>query len=234
MKFAPLGDAAVVATLGDDVDEFMLGRVRAIAASIEAARAPGILEVVPAYATVTVAYDPVRFAAAGARPYPTVCQWIAWCAAEAEAGTAPTAEAGGGPREVEIPVCYAGQSGPDIGHVAAHCGLDEAEVAARHADAGYLVHAVGFVPGFPYLGGLPESLRMPRKATPRIRIPAGSVAIGGAQTGIYPLATPGGWQIIGRTPLALFRPREARACLLRLGDRVRFRPISSEEFAAWR
>jgi inhibitor of KinA len=234
MTFSALGDSAVVATLGDEADEATMARVRALAAAIGEAHAPGILEVVPAYGAVTVIYDPVRFASAGTRPYPTVCQLIAWCEARMESESAAERDAPAAPREVEIPVCYGGEFGPDLAQVAAHCGLDAAEVVARHSGAGYLVNAVGFVPGFPYLGGLPETLRVPRRPTPRTNVPAGSVGIGGAQTGIYPMSTPGGWHLIGRTPLALFRPAEEIPCLLHMGDRVRIRGITAEEFAAWK
>jgi len=234
MELSPLGDSAVVATLGDGVDEATLGRVRALADAIMEAHAPGILEVVPAYATVTVIYDSVRFATAGTRPYPTVCQLITWCAARIESEEAEGAKPRETAREIEVPICYCGQFGPDLGDVAAHCGLEADEVIALHSGARYLVNAVGFVPGFPYLGGLPDSLRVPRRTTPRTRVPEGSVGIGGGQTGIYPLATPGGWNLIGRTPLVLFRPAEAVTCLFHMGDRVRFRPITAEEFAQWK
>ena len=135
---------------------------------------------------------------------------------------------------IEIPVSYGGEHGPDLQEVAQHCGLAVTEVMALHAKADYLVHAIGFAPGFPYLGGLPEKLHAPRRTTPRLSVPAGSVGIGGAQTGIYPLVTPAGWQIIGCTPLLLFRPNEAEPTLLRVGDRVKFRAITPEEFAAWK
>jgi inhibitor of KinA len=141
---------------------------------------------------------------------------------------------GAAPRLVEIPVCYGGELGPDLGTVAERAGLGADDAAALHAGADYLVYAIGFTPGFPYLGGLPAALHAPRRATPRPRVAAGSVGIGGAQTGVYPQASPGGWQIIGRTPLALFRPAERPAALLRPGDRVRFRAISRSEFESWR
>jgi biotin-dependent carboxylase-like uncharacterized protein len=132
---------------------------------------------------------------------------------------------------VEIPVCYGGEYGPDLDGVAAHSGLSAAEVIARHERAEYLVHAIGFSPGFPYLGGLPPELATPRRTTPRLRVSPGSVAIGGGQTGVYPLETPGGWNLIGRTSLRLFDPWRKEPALLRAGDRVRFRAISADEFA---
>ncbi|MEF9674878.1 5-oxoprolinase subunit PxpB [Pectobacterium aroidearum] len=128
------------------------------------------------------------------------------------------------PRDIDIPVVYGGDAGPDLAEVAAHSGLSEHQVVEAHASAQYVVYFLGFQPGFAYLGGLNEKLHMPRRAEPRLRVPAGSVGIGGAQTGIYPLATPGGWQLIGRTSLKLFNPQTMPPTLLRPGDNVRFLP----------
>lgn len=127
-------------------------------------------------------------------------------------------------RSVEIPVIYGGAGGPDLAAVARHSGLSEKQVVELHASVEYVVWFLGFQPGFPYLGNLPESLHMPRRAEPRLQVPAGSVGIGGAQTGIYPLSTPGGWQLIGLTPLKLFDPMREPPVLLRSGDSVRFVP----------
>lgn len=127
-------------------------------------------------------------------------------------------------RYVEIPVVYGKHAGPDLGVVAQHCGLTEKQVVELHASVEYVVWFLGFQPGFPYLGGLPESLITPRRGEPRLSVPAGTVGIGGAQTGIYPLETPGGWQLIGHTALRLFDPTRAEPALLRPGDVVRFIP----------
>ena len=127
-----------------------------------------------------------------------------------------------GGREVAIPVLYGGQSGPDLAVVAEHCQLSREEVVKRHCAGNYVVYFLGFQPGFAYLGGLPESLATPRRAEPRLRVPAGSVGIGGSQTGIYPAASPGGWQLIGRTTLTLFDPQQDSPTLLQPGDTVRF------------
>jgi inhibitor of KinA len=137
------------------------------------------------------------------------------------------------PRRVEIPVCYGGELGPDLDEVAALRRLTPARVAELHASVTYIVYFLGFVPGFAYLGELPEALTTPRLAVPRRKVPPGSVGIAGRQTGIYPLSTPGGWRLIGRTPLAMFRPEDDRMCRLSIGDQVRFMPISRERFAAW-
>lgn len=229
MKLEPLGDSAVIATLGSRIDGATFARVICLAEAIAASRRPGITDVVPAYATVAAFYDPAAFSERPGDAYGEVCRFLESCA-ERAASAAP-APAG---RQVEVPVCYGGGFGPDLGSVAERCGMGESEAVSLHSASEYLVHAIGFTPGFPYLGGLPERLRTPRRDTPRAHVPAGSVAIGGSQTGIYPVGSPGGWQLIGRTPIALFRPMERPAALLRPGDRVRFRAISPEEFASWK
>lgn len=242
MTFAPLGDSAVVVTLGSSIDEATLLRVRSLTAALERAAPPGLVDLVPAYTTVTVFYDVACFSGGAEPPYERVCGVVASHAAKAERSWPDIVRAkvngatgkDDAVREIEIPVCYGGECGPDVEAVAAHCGLGADEVIALHSEAHYVVHAVGFAPGFPYLGGLPEKLHTPRRATPRMSVPAGSVGIGWMQTGIYPVATPGGWQLIGRTPLALFRPGERAPALLRVGDRVKFRRITAEEFAAWK
>ncbi len=135
-----------------------------------------------------------------------------------------------GPRRVEIPVCYGGEFGPDLAEVCAIHGLTPAQVVELHASTEYLVYFLGFVPGFAYLGELPEALVTPRLVVPRRRVPAGSVGIAGNQTGVYPFATPGGWRLIGRTPVAMFRVEREGFSLLAIGDRMRFAPISAERF----
>jgi inhibitor of KinA len=220
MKLAPLGDAAVVVTLAETLDAGTVAAVQALVAALEAGPLPGLVECVPANAGLTVFYDPVRVARKeGPSAYDRVCQWIGERATVVE-------------RRVVIPVCYGGEWGPDLEAVAAAHGVSAEEVVARHSGAEYFVSAVGFTPGFPYLGGLPESLHTPRRGTPRTRVPGGSVAIGGAQTGIYPFETPGGWHLIGRTPLRLFNPQSRPPALLQAGDRVRFRRIAPAKFAA--
>ncbi len=138
------------------------------------------------------------------------------------------------PRTVEIPVCYEGEMAPDLGDVAALSGRSVEEVIRLHSGTEYLVYFLGFSPGFPYLGDLPEELAAPRLKTPRLKVPAGSVAIGGSQTGIYPVDSPGGWRLIGRTPFPLFTPEKDPPTLLEMGDRVRFIPITLKEFRASR
>jgi len=136
------------------------------------------------------------------------------------------------PRQVEIPASYGGEFGPDLDDLAAMHGIAPEQAIKLHTSADYVVAFLGFVPGFAYLRGLPEVLSTPRLAAPRRKVPAGSVGIGGNQTAVYPFATPGGWRLIGRTPLAIFRPDRKEMSLLSIGDRVRFTPVSTKEFAA--
>lgn len=220
MTIQPLGDAAVVITLGDVVDEAVAARVRAIASEIERHPPTGVLDVVSAFSSVAVFYDPSRFASFAAL----------LADLEALVARADAAVVSQSVRSVAVPVCYGHEYGPDIDAVATHHHLSTSEVIARHAAGDYVVHAIGFAPGFPYLGGLPAGLATPRRATPRSRVPPGSVGIGGQQTGIYPLETPGGWNLIGRTPLRLFDPQREEPALLRAGDRVTFEPISAADF----
>jgi len=178
----------------------------------------GLIECVVAYSSMAVYYDPLVMDV------------------EALSSTIMTllnqgAQTERGQREVVlIPVCYGGEMGPDIETVAFHTGLSEDEVVRRHSSREYYCYMVGFTPGFPYLGGMDESLETPRLKTPRKCIPAGSVGIAGKQTGVYPIESPGGWQLIGRTPLKLFDPSREEPTLIRAGDFVRFVPIDLAEF----
>jgi KipI family sensor histidine kinase inhibitor len=173
----------------------------------------GILNLHPAYTSVLVDFDPRL------RSHAEVEALVREHMAQPGDASPPE------PRRVEIPVHYGGQSGPDLGDVARHTGLTEERLVELHAAAEYLVYFVGFATCFPYLGGLPPELATPRLAAPRKHVPEGSVAIGGAQAGIYPLASPGGWRLIGRTSLKLFDPSASPPPLLRMGDRIRFIPV---------
>jgi len=233
----PLGDSALLVRLGDGIDTATNRCALALAENLRAAALPGIRDIAPAYASVCVHYDIAALAgAAGAGSlHQRLTEQLGEIAAKFfEAKTAGTdTEAGGESPMLEIPVRYGGEFGPDLGDVAAQAGIDEQAVIERHANGDYRVAMLGFMPGFPYLLGLDESLHTPRRASPRTRVPAGSVAIGGAQTGIYPRELPGGWQLIGRTPLVLFDPTRGQPALLQPGQRVRFRAIDAGgEFAA--
>jgi len=228
MQITPLGDNALVLEVGTVIDESTHRRVQAAWRALAAAPLPAVSELVPAYTTVTLFYDPWAAVQAGA-PAQGVADWLGAQVRERLKNPPKTEKVK--PRIVEIPVCYGGVFGPDLARVAAQAGLAPEEVIKRHSKAEYLVYLIGFAPGFPYLGGLPEELHTPRHQKPRMTVPPGSVGIGGEQTGIYPLATPGGWNLIGRTPLRIFRPEENPPVLLAAGDQVRFRAITPEEFS---
>lgn len=236
MTFAALGDSAVVVTLGATIDEATLRRVRSTAATLQ--QAAGIVDVVPAYGNVAVFYDVTFFSGGDLAPYEAVCRLIGESARKAEHSWPDLVDGQradhGEQRITEIPVCYGGEWGPDLEEVARHAGIGTEEVVSLHSHARYVVHAVGFTPGFAYLGGLPEKLHTPRRASPRTSVPAGTVGIGWRQTGVYPVESPGGWQLIGRTPLRMFDLDRKPSALLRVGDRVRFTAIGPEEFARWK
>nr|WP_148932081.1 5-oxoprolinase subunit PxpB [Paenibacillus methanolicus] len=231
IRLEPLGDSAAVVRFGETIDPLVHRRVIGLAERLAHSPVPGMTDVVPAFASLTVHYDPIALHArhgTAVREAGGSFGYVSRCLAELiqAGGHAAVAQA----RIVDIPVCYGAELGPDLGEVAAHSALTEEEVIAIHAAGDYTVYMIGFAPGFPYLGGLSPRIATPRQATPRLAIPAGSVAIGGGQTGVYPLATPGGWRIIGRTPIRLFRPEEPIPSFLRAGDRVRFRPITRKEY----
>jgi len=217
------GEGGIVVELGEAIDPAVNARVHALARAVERRLGREILEVVPSYRSLLVLHDPLRV------PRARLARRLEALAAEIPEGPAPAPG-----RVVRIPVRYGGEEGPDLEEVARLVGLPPAEVVARHAAPVYRVYLLGFTPGFPYLGGMDPRLACPRLASPRARLPAGSVAIGGEQTGIYPVESPGGWRILGRTPLALFDPAPGarRPFLLAPGDGVRFVPVDAEGLAA--
>jgi KipI family sensor histidine kinase inhibitor len=216
----PLGDQALLLRWGEVADAATNRRVHALAARLRAAAPPWLVDCVPAYASLAVYFDDASIR--GSDPFASVCGHVAILAEAVDATAAAPAS-----RLVEIPVVYGGEDGPDLDDVAAASGLTAAQVVERNAQVEYLVAMLGFSPGFPYLLGLDPQLAVPRLATPRTRVPAGSVGIGGAQTGVYPNAGPGGWRLIGRTPQALFDARREPPSLLLPGDRVRFVPVDA-------
>ena len=228
MRVVPLGDRALLIHLGTTIDDATHRLVRAVCARLAARPVPGTIELVPAFASVAVHYEPARVPNDGrAReqrsPYERFADRVRNVLADVEADVLPAA------RTVEIPVRYGGDEGPDLEAVAAAHGLTAEEVVRLHSGATYRVYMLGFAPGFAYLGGLPEAIATPRRPEPRTAVPAGSVGIGGNQTGIYPLVSPGGWQLIGRTALRLFDPRRAPPALLAIGDVVRFRALGPND-----
>ncbi len=222
------GDAALIASLGDDLDIETSGWALRAAAWLERRRAemPGLGAPVPGHASVLVSFEPDRMSENELRNL--LLAALAGTRQRAQRGRVTRGEIplpfDGGVRH-EIPVSYGGSDGPDLAEVAGRTGLSEKQVIALHASVEYRVLVVGFMPGFPYLGFLPAALDLPRRATPRVRVPAGSVAIAGRQAGIYPFETPGGWHLIGRTDAALWDPGRDPPALLAPGDRVRFVPI---------
>ena len=217
VRFLPCGDQAVTVEWGSTIDEHINRQVHAFARKVEALSHPAITEVVPTYRSATVHYRPEVFS------YEELKQLLLSLAQ----GSAEEAEE---LPVVEIPVCYGGEYGPDLEEVAQHCSLTPEEVIARHTAPTYRIYMLGFTPGFPYLGGMDPSIAAPRRKEPRIHIPAGSVGIAGEQTGVYPIVSPGGWQLIGRTPLRLFDPQREQPILLSAGAGIRFVPIDEETF----
>ncbi|MBR2824001.1 MAG: 5-oxoprolinase subunit PxpB [Clostridia bacterium] len=214
----PCGDQALMVMFEQRISEEIHQRV--IRLDVLLRNDPAVWEIVPAYASVLVYYDP-----------------LAYTYAEMEkrirkhlSGDVSVREADG--KCVVIPVCYGGEHGPDLAFVAANAGLSESEVIQLHSGREYRIYMLGFLPGFPYLGGMDPRLETPRLPSPRTLIPAGSVGIGGQQTGIYPFPSPGGWRLIGRTPVSLFRSSgpEEKVPIFQAGDRIRFEPISPEEY----
>ncbi|MEO7148890.1 MAG: 5-oxoprolinase subunit PxpB [Rhodanobacteraceae bacterium] len=227
----PLAEDTLLLRFGRRVDAAINTRVHDAAMRLRAASLPDVTEIAPAYASLLLRFDPIAWTdardpdeAPHARLLAAVRQLLRDTHSFHNANATPA-------QTIEIPVCYGGDLGRDLEDIAQHAGFDTAQVVARHTAADYTVAMLGFAPGFPYLLGLDRALRAPRRAAPRIRVPAGSVAIGGAQTGIYPRELPGGWNLIGRTPLVLFDVEREPPCLLAPGDRVRFRAIDPEEFA---
>lgn len=215
MEIKPLGDSALIVRVGDS-----LGEVLSALRKLEAASLPGVRDIAPAFASVAVFFDSPAHLQSSLETIEAALRGRHFKVAARK-------------RLVEVPVCYEMEFAPDLALVAQHCGLPPNDVVTRHAAGRYDVRCVGFTPGFPFLGGLPAKLATPRRQQPRTAVPAGAVGIGGAQTGIYPLPSPGGWNIIGRTPLRLFDVAREPAALLCTGDKVRFVAISREEFKAW-
>ena len=212
----PQGDRAVLAQFREEISPDVSSQVVALCSALDAGNFEGIVGCVPAYRTLTVEYDP-RIVS-----YRRVCRMI----------RAAAKSAGNGSRQgrvVRIPVLYGGEMGPDLQDVADQAGMSQEEVVRRHTAPEYRVYMLGFRPGFPYLGGLDESIATPRRPSPRQRIEAGSVGIAGSQTGIYPEESPGGWNIIGRTPIKLF-DKEKMSALLEPGDTLKFEAVDMETY----
>jgi inhibitor of KinA len=235
MEIKPLGDSALILRMGDQLQEASEQTVNQVLGAmrrIERAQIPGIIELAPAYTTLAVYFDPIRVIDSGADPEGVV-DWLTKKLNDAlrdprrlRRDKAHTA------RSIEVPICCDTEFALDLEQVARRAKLSPTEVVDLYCAGTYCVGCIGFTPGFPFLLGLPQKLATPRRASPRKEVPAGSVAIGGKQTGIYPLRSPGGWNVIGRTPLQLFNPQNNPPALLNVGDRIRFRALTRDEFEA--
>lgn len=217
-KIFPSGDSAFLLKFGDEISMVIHERIMGFCLALERNKPHGILEVVPGYADLLVYYDPLVI------DYHELVGHLKQLEKQTQNISIPK------PRLVRIPVWYGGEYGIDMQGVMSHCELKEEEIIKKHSGQKYLVHMLGFTPGFCYLGGMDQQLSTPRKKVPSSKILSGAVGIAGGQTGIYPIESPGGWQIIGRTPLRLFRPEMDEPFLLRAGDELEFYAIDREDY----
>jgi inhibitor of KinA len=225
-RIVSLGDRCLLVEFEAKVDAGINRKARALAARLLREPPAGVVDVVPAFCSVAVYYRPEQF---GPTPAPFE-QLRLQVAAVLESGVEAAEDVG---RVVRVPVCYGGVHGPDLEEVALACGMTTDQVVLAHVASDHVVFMLGFSPGFPYIGGLDARLSMPRRATPRTSIPAGTVAIAREQTAIYTFDTPGGWNLIGRTPMKLFDPSAEPPCRLQAGDRIRFVPMPPDQFDAY-
>jgi inhibitor of KinA len=219
--YSPVGDRALLVKFGDTVDLDINRKVRAFSKAVEEAKVNGAEECVPTYASLLVYYNPLK----------TSYEQMVFALKDLEINL-DEFSVNMKTRTIIVPTVYGGSFGPDLTGVAEYHRLAETEVIRLHSKNEYAVYMIGFIAGFPYMGKVSEAIATPRLETPRLKIPAGSVGIAGNQTGIYPCESPGGWRIIGRTPLVLFNPLESQPALFQSGDRVVFKPISEREYRA--
>lgn len=217
VRFLAAGDTAVVVEFGDRIERSLSERVLRLAARLHVAALPGVIETVPTYRSLLVRYDPLQTGQAALQ------RQLEALLDDAGAAVAST-------RLWRVPACYEATHAPDLQDVAQRTCLSQAEVIRMHCATLFHVYMVGFVPGYPYMGDLPQPLVLPRRADPRTRVPAGSIAIASTMTAVYPIESPGGWHLIGSTPIRLFDAREPRPALFSPGDKVRFEPIGAAEF----
>ena len=220
-EYRVMGDRSLLVELGNEIHVSVHERVRRLFLAVKQASLSTLLDAVPGYCSLLLVFDPSTTTSDQIR------KTIEGLFLELDELELPE------PTNIEIPVVYGSEYGPDLGRVASYHKTTPENVIRRHTQTGYRVYMIGFTPGFPYMGELPENLETPRKKTPRTAVPRGSVGLAQKQTGIYPAQSPGGWQIIGRTPLKLFDPLKNPPSLLEMGDRVRFFRISEEEMNHW-
>jgi len=218
LKYIPSGDSAFIIKAGDEISEEVNLTVRKLLKRLEEEKISGVTDFIPSYNELMVCYDPVLL------DYKQLLDISKKCASDLSAMALPAADV------IHVPVLYGGEYGPDLDYVAEFNGLTGEEVIRIHCSVACLVYMLGFTPGFCYLGGMDKRIATPRQETPRFKIPAGSVGIAGEQTGIYPLESPGGWQLIGRTPLRLFNPDSKPEFLFHAGDYIRFYPVDRDEY----
>ncbi|TYS69479.1 5-oxoprolinase subunit PxpB [Sutcliffiella horikoshii] len=219
INFHPLGDTGIQVLFGSDISEETNQQIRMFADYLKKYKVEGITELVPAYTTLTVFYRPDKIS------YSDLCNTLKNIKKGLQKEEVPSSAT-----VYEIPVLYGGDVGPDLSEVASYNDMTEDEVVSIHSNQPYLIYMMGFVPGFPYLGGMPQEIATPRRENPRAKIETGSVGIAGEQTGVYPLETPGGWQIIGRTPVKLYNPEKEEPILLSAGAYIRFVPVGQKEY----
>ena len=217
VRFLSAGDTAMVVEFGDRIDRVLSDRVLRLGAKVRAVKVRGVVEMVPTYRSLMVHYDPLETDRVSLeRQFGALLKDDAVSAGEA--------------RLWRIPACYEAAHAPDLEDVAQRTGLSIAEVIRLHTETLFHIYMIGFVPGYPYMGDLPQALVLPRRADPRIRVPAGSIAIASTMTAIYPIESPGGWHLIGTTPIRLFDGALPRPALFSPGDKVRFESISASQF----
>lgn len=218
VKIMTAGDSSILIQFGNSIDPDINARIAATVQLMKEQHIEGVVDIIPAFCSLLINYDP---------------RVISYDEMKTRMEKILSVEIAAGARKKkvhEIPVCYGGEFGPDLPTIAEHAGLSEQEVIDIHSSTDYLIYMLGFLPGFTYLGGLDERIHTPRLANPRIRIPAGSVGIGGSQTGIYPMDSPGGWQLMGMTPVKTYDPDREVPILVEAGDYIRFVPVDRAEY----
>ena len=217
-RFLLAGDSAVAVEFGNEISPAVNARVRALHLALEGCGIPGIVETVPTYRSLMIHYDP------GVLPYRELLKRLNEVLGQLSGIALPPSSV------LEIPVLYGGEWGPDLDFVASYNHKTPEEVVKIHTSAQYLIYMLGFTPGFTYLGGMSQEIAAPRLKQPRVKIPAGSVGIAGSQTGVYPVDSPGGWQLIGKTPVRMYDPNRPEPILPRAGEYIKFRSITRAEF----
>ena len=218
VRFLLTGDTSLTVEFGNEISTIINAQIRAFNIALQSSKIPGILETVPTYRSLTVHYDPSIIL------YAPLVKKLSGLLGQLDQIQIPPSEV------LEIPVLYGGEMGPDLDFVAQHNGKTPAEVIRIHTSTEYLIYMLGFTPGFTYLGGMSDAIATPRLKTPRVKIPAGSVGIAGTQTGVYPIDSPGGWQLIGRTPVHMYDPARETPILPQAGQYIKFYAIDQREY----